>query len=237
MPTDTPPAQIPPAAPMAQAVVHIDDARFKVTEWQFAPSAETGWHRHGHDYVIVPLTDGTLGLEGPQGTQAQATLVQGKPYSRRTGVEHNVINAGTAPMAFLEIEVVDDAQAHRRRQTLIQLMAALNARDLDAVMACMTPDCAFHTAAGPDVDGSRHIGQTAVREAFQAILDRFPSAHWTQGEHQVLGETGLSTWRFVGRDTQGQVVDVQGCDLFRFAGDLVCLKDSFRKHRDPVVPR
>ena len=42
----------------AVPVVHIDDDRFKVTEWQFAPGAETGWYVHGHDYVIVPLTDG-----------------------------------------------------------------------------------------------------------------------------------------------------------------------------------
>ena len=39
----------------ATPVVHIDDDRFKVTEWQFAPGAETGWHRHGHDYVITAL--------------------------------------------------------------------------------------------------------------------------------------------------------------------------------------
>jgi len=58
-------------------VVHIDDTRFKVTEWQFAPGAETGWHVHGHDYVIVPLNDGTLGLDLPQGAHNDAKLVQG----------------------------------------------------------------------------------------------------------------------------------------------------------------
>ena len=47
----------------AEPVVHIDDERFRVTEWRFATGAETGWHIHGHDYVIVPLTDGKLGLE------------------------------------------------------------------------------------------------------------------------------------------------------------------------------
>ncbi|MES2666730.1 MAG: nuclear transport factor 2 family protein [Pseudomonadota bacterium] len=225
------PGTVPRTA--ATAVVHVDDDRFRVTEWQFAPGAETGWHRHGHDYVIVPLTDGCLGLELPDAGQAQAALTAGLPYSRRVGVEHNVINAGPAPLAFLEVEVVDDAQAHRRRQTLIRMMAAFNARDLDGVMACMAADCAFHASAGPTADGTRYIGPDAVRAAFQQVLDAFPLAQWTQGQHQVLGEVGLSTWRFVGRDAAGQAVDVQGCDLFSFAGDLIRLKDSFRKQHKP----
>lgn len=28
--------------PAAEAVVHVDDARMRVTEWRFAPGAETG---------------------------------------------------------------------------------------------------------------------------------------------------------------------------------------------------
>ncbi len=46
------------SAQQAEPVTHIDDDRFRVTEWRFAPGAETGWHVHGHDYVVVPLTDG-----------------------------------------------------------------------------------------------------------------------------------------------------------------------------------
>ena len=47
----------------AEPVVHIDDERFRVTEWRFATGAETGWHIHAHDYVIVPLVNGRLLLE------------------------------------------------------------------------------------------------------------------------------------------------------------------------------
>ena len=88
--------------PQATHVVHIDDDRFKVTEWRFAPGAETGWHVHGHDYVIVPLTDGTLGLDVHEGAPFTAALTQGVPYSRREGVHHNVTNAGSAPLAGVE---------------------------------------------------------------------------------------------------------------------------------------
>ena len=90
----------------AAATVRIDDGRVKATEWCFVPGAETGWHRHGHYYVVVPLTDGDLLIEEPGGGTATAHLTQGIPYARRTGVEHNVVNAGDAPLTFLEIEIL-----------------------------------------------------------------------------------------------------------------------------------
>ena len=46
----------------ARPTVFIDNDRVIVTEWRFAPGASTGWHRHGHDYVVVPLMDGKLKL-------------------------------------------------------------------------------------------------------------------------------------------------------------------------------
>lgn len=216
----------------AQPVVHIEDERFRVTEWRFAPGAETGWHRHGCDYVIVPLTAGTLKLDLPGGQQAEAKLVQGVPYSRREGVEHNVTNgSSTQALAFLEVEVVEDGLAHRRRATLEAMMAAFNARDVAGVMGCMADDCAFHASAGAEVEGQRHVGQAAVRRATEAIFAAFPEAAWTEGQHGVTGDTGLSIWRFVGRRADGTAVDVRGCDVFAFDGDRIALKDSYRKAR------
>lgn len=210
--------------PEAVPVLHLEDERFRVTEWRFAPGAQTGWHRHGHDYVIVPLTDGQLALDLPGGAQTSAALTHGVPYSRRTGVEHNVVNAGAAPLAFLEVEVVDDARTAARVAVLGRLMACFNARDLDGLMGCMAQDCAFHAS-----DGARHQGREAVRAAYAALFDAFPEAAWTEGAHMVAGETGLSSWRFLGTGRDGAGVDRRGCDIFRFDGDLITLKDSYRK--------
>lgn len=218
--------------PQAEPVVHIGDERFKVTEWQFPVGAETGWHVHGHDYVIVPLTDGTLGMEEPGGARREAALTQGIPYSRRTGVAHNVINVGKAPLAFLEVEVVDDALLQQRAAILDHFFAAWNARDIVALMACMSENCAFHSAAGPDAEGERHQGRAAVLAAYKAIFDTFPKAAWTEVRHQVVGDVGLSSWRFIGTDTAGHPADVRGCDIFSFHGDRIALKDSYRKVRN-----
>lgn len=91
--------------PQAQPTVLIDDERTITTEWRFAPGAETGWHKHGHDYVVVPMTTGKLLLEEPGGSSRTAELTVGKPYSRLSGAEHNVVNANDFELVFIEIEL------------------------------------------------------------------------------------------------------------------------------------
>ena len=90
--------------PQAVPTVQLEDERVKVTEWRFAPNAETGWHRHGMDYVVVPMTTGTLLLETPQG-EVRAPLTAGVSYARSVGVEHNVVNANEFEFVFVEIEL------------------------------------------------------------------------------------------------------------------------------------
>lgn len=94
------------ARAQAASTVRIDEAHVRVTEFRFAPGAETGWHRHGHDYVVVPLLDGKLLLEEPGDTRRIAELQAHIPYARRAGVEHNVVNANEFEFAFLEIELL-----------------------------------------------------------------------------------------------------------------------------------
>jgi beta-alanine degradation protein BauB len=82
----------------------IENDRVIVTEWRFAPGAETGWHVHGHDYVVVPQTDGRLLLETKEGDR-HADLRVGEPYFRSAGVEHNVVNANEHEFVFIEVEL------------------------------------------------------------------------------------------------------------------------------------
>ena len=90
----------------AEPVALIDNGEVRVTEWRFQPGAATGPHRHGYDYVVVPITDGTLRLV-TAGGEATAELKKGVAYFRKAGVEHNVINAGAAYLAFVEIELLE----------------------------------------------------------------------------------------------------------------------------------
>lgn len=88
----------------AKATVVIDNERVIVTRYDFAPGANTGWHRHGHDYVIVPLTDGKVKLLTTAG-ETSAEMKKGEPYFRSEGVEHDVISANEGDFAFIEIEL------------------------------------------------------------------------------------------------------------------------------------
>lgn len=89
----------------ATATQVIDDARVRVTRFDFEPGAETGWHTHGMDYVITTLTTCVMMLEEPGGETRTIEIPQGTTYRRDEGVEHNVINGGDAPMSFVEVEL------------------------------------------------------------------------------------------------------------------------------------
>ena len=43
--------------PVAEPTKHVENDRTRVIEWRFAVDAHTGWHKHEHDYVIVPMDD------------------------------------------------------------------------------------------------------------------------------------------------------------------------------------
>lgn len=88
----------------ATSTVQVENERVIVTEWRFAPGADTGFHVHAHDYVVVPLTSGILRLEDAAGV-SEAALTAGVSYARAAGVAHNVLNANEYEFRFVELEL------------------------------------------------------------------------------------------------------------------------------------
>jgi quercetin dioxygenase-like cupin family protein len=82
----------------------IENEKVIITEWRFEPGAETGWHKHHYDYIVVPGMNGNLILETTSG-ESLAELQEGQSYYRSQGVEHNVINANDFEFYFVEIEL------------------------------------------------------------------------------------------------------------------------------------
>ncbi|MCX7325594.1 MAG: cupin [Hyphomicrobiales bacterium] len=70
-----------PAVPTTQT----DDDAVRITRWDFAPGAVTGWHSHGWPYFVIMLTPGILRVHN--------------------GTAHDVMNGSDHPIAFVEIEV------------------------------------------------------------------------------------------------------------------------------------
>lgn len=90
--------------PKAVAVHQLENERVIVTEWRFAPGAETGQHTHGYDYIVVPGLKGKLLLETSEGDKI-SELEAGQSYFKSAGVEHNVVNANDYDFSFVEIEL------------------------------------------------------------------------------------------------------------------------------------
>jgi quercetin dioxygenase-like cupin family protein len=93
-----------PQRPKASSRLLQENERVIVTEWRLAPGAETGWHRHAHDYVVVCLTAGRLVAETPAGNTS-TELQFGQTYARPVGVEHNIVNPEATEFAFIEVEI------------------------------------------------------------------------------------------------------------------------------------
>ncbi|MFF3484117.1 cupin domain-containing protein [Streptomyces sp. NPDC002701] len=89
----------------ARATVQYENERVRVTRWDFQPKESTGRHVHAYDYVVVPVTDGCTDVITPDGTVTSAQLRAGESYARPAGGEHEVVNADTVPLAFVEIEL------------------------------------------------------------------------------------------------------------------------------------
>ena len=108
-----------------------------------------------------------------------------------------------------------------------------NRHDVDLLMTFMAEDCVFDSTAGPEACGTRHAGREPVRRAFARVFEVFPDARFAEARHLVAGDRGLSEWRFTGTTVEGKVVEVDGCDLFTFAGDKIARTSSYFKTRTP----
>jgi len=89
-----------PAIPTQQS--DTDEAR--VTQWRLPPGSATGQHRHEFDYVIVPVTNGTLTIDNTAG-RSEFPLQAGVSYFRKAGVEHDVLNRTPHEIVFVEVEI------------------------------------------------------------------------------------------------------------------------------------
>ena len=96
-----------PAKGTAIPTEYVNNDRARVTEWRFKKRGDnTGWHRHEHDYVVVPLFDGALEIETEGGKRKTSEMKTGIPYFRKAGIEHDVINGNDFECAFVEIELM-----------------------------------------------------------------------------------------------------------------------------------
>ena len=104
---------------------------------------------------------------------------------------------------------------------------AVNTADLNAVMSMMTDDCVFENTHPPP-DGARHVGQVAVRAAWDAFFRSNPGA-WFDADEVIVHEDRC-TVRWTYRKTKdGKPWHLRGVDVFRVREGRVSEKLSYVK--------
>jgi steroid delta-isomerase-like uncharacterized protein len=122
-----------------------------------------------------------------------------------------------------------------RLGVLNDVLDAFNRHDLEAIMSRFAEDCVFESPRGPDPWGRRFVGKEEVRRGLAARFEGIPDVQYGDDDHFVSGNRGVSEWTISGTTTEGERIEVRGCDLWTFDEDgKLARKDSFWKLRDPV---
>jgi steroid delta-isomerase-like uncharacterized protein len=116
---------------------------------------------------------------------------------------------------------------------LREVADAFNRHDIEAIMVAFSDDCVFESPRGPDPWGRRFNGKSEVREGLAARFTGIPDVHYGDAVHFTSGDRGVSEWTLTGTTTDGERLEVRGCDLWTFDADgKIIRKDSYWKIRD-----
>ena len=114
---------------------------------------------------------------------------------------------------------------------LRDIAAGFDTHDLDRIMQHFADDAVFESPRGSDPWGTRYVGADAVRDGFAARFAGIPDVRYQDDDHVVDGDRGSSEWTLSGTTTDGQRIEVRGCDLWTFRDGRIIKKDSFWKIR------
>ena len=119
-------------------------------------------------------------------------------------------------------------------EVLLAVLDAFNRHDLDGILRHFADDAVFESPRGPDPFGTRYVGKDAVRAGLAKRFEGIPDVHYGDDRHFLSadGSRGVSEWTLTGTTTDGQRLEVRGCDLWTFRGTKIVRKDSFWKIRE-----
>ena len=124
---------------------------------------------------------------------------------------------------------MDDEVRAARSRVIEQFRTAWEAGDVDALMALMTDDAEFRASVGPE-PGRTFRGAAEIEQGFRQFLSMAPTnASTTNQDDLICPDFAVTRWstRTVGAD--GKVTEARACDVFEFEGDLIRVKDTYRK--------
>jgi ketosteroid isomerase-like protein len=127
----------------------------------------------------------------------------------------------------LHLRSTPDFVSGNTRAAVERFNDAFNRHDVDAMMRCMTADCVFENTR-PAPDGTRLVGQSAVRSFWQEFFARSPEARFETEELFAAGDRCVVRWTYHWI-RNGKAGHVRGVDLFRVRDGHVAEKLSYVK--------
>jgi len=116
-----------------------------------------------------------------------------------------------------------------------RISAAFNSRDVERIVECFAEDGVFCLARGPESVGRTLKGKAAIRKALADCFKQIPDMRWENEDYILAGDRAISIWTVRGRGADGEDLNYQGCDIYRFEGDKIVHKNTFWKiveHKD-----
>jgi len=116
-----------------------------------------------------------------------------------------------------------------------QISAAFNSRDVERIVQCFAEDGVFCLARGPESVGRTLKGKAAIRKALADRFKQIPDMRWENEDYILAGDRAISICTVRGRGADGEDLNYQGCDIYRFEGEKIIHKNTFWKiveHRD-----
>jgi ketosteroid isomerase-like protein len=118
--------------------------------------------------------------------------------------------------------------SHDLLAIVVRFNDALNARDIDAAMRLMTPDCVFENT-DPPPDGTRYAGQAAVRGFWEDFMRGSIEARFEIEEIFGAADRVVMRWRYDWLDRQEQAGHMRGVDVYTIRDGLIAEKLSYVK--------
>ena len=116
---------------------------------------------------------------------------------------------------------------------LHEALAAWNTGDAERVLAFWSDDWVFTRPSARRSWGGASSAGTAPR-GHPALLRPLPGRRLRGHRGDGGGDRGAAEWTFRANDDEGAAFEVRGCDLFEFDGDLIRVKNAFRKVRESL---
>jgi ketosteroid isomerase-like protein len=121
------------------------------------------------------------------------------------------------------------AEIQLTEELMQAISAAFNSRDVERIVSYFAEDAVFCLARGPEPVGRTLRGKAAIRKALSDRFRQIPDMRWDGQDYILAGDQAVSIWTVRGKGADGEELNYQGCDIYRFRGDRIIEKNTFWK--------